>query len=420
MKETVSKISENITIIAIAAAEGEKTTAVIDIEGVIGYSWEESPNTAKLMRRELKAIGKINAEEISVNIHSLGGSVDHGLAIHDLLRENKAKIITNIYGMSASAATLIAQSGDVRRVSINSLYLVHHAWNFFIANAIELKDHLDDMEKIDSRQADIYARRSGKSKDYMLELMNRQNGNGAWLEPDEVLEHGLCDEIFEPEAKQSAAAAVRSGDFMAFAKKMHLPNLPENWQDKFAAADTSEKPKAVSALQSNEAEQSKNKSNQKPANNKPLTKENTMEPDFKAFKEKFGAEGAMSYLEAGLSFEQAQAAHTLVTPLNEKISSLTGEKAQLEIDLAAANALLDEYKNEYPLEPDNSVPPKAKKDDGEEEGSDPVADFEAKVIENIPKGKEGDSDAKASARSLAAVANPELYDEYCAALQPQK
>ena len=120
MNTFTNKVSESLSITNFAEVKGGKATiSTIDIEGTIGEAWwEDSPNTAKAMKKELKAIGELNAEEIIVNIHSLGGSVDHGLAIHDLLRENKARVTTRVTGgMSASAATIIAQAGDTREIS---------------------------------------------------------------------------------------------------------------------------------------------------------------------------------------------------------------------------------------------------------------------------------------------------------------
>ena len=65
----------------------------IDIEGIIGGSfWEEenedSVNTKEKMRAELKAISAAKADTIIVNINSFGGSVTHGISIHDMLAQH--------------------------------------------------------------------------------------------------------------------------------------------------------------------------------------------------------------------------------------------------------------------------------------------------------------------------------------------
>ena len=101
-------------------------TAVIDIEGRIGGGFwdsdQDSKNTKEKMKKELKKIADIKAKNIVVNINSLGGDVNHGLAIHDLLAQSKAKVTTNVNGMTASVATIIAQAGNVRKISDNAFF----------------------------------------------------------------------------------------------------------------------------------------------------------------------------------------------------------------------------------------------------------------------------------------------------------
>lgn len=183
--------------------------AVIDIDGEIGwvsydgdeYQW----NTAPAIKKKLKEIAKLDADKIIVNINSLGGFVDDGLAIHDALAQHPAEIETRVTGMTASAATIIAQAGDIRKMSDNALYLIHHAWGLAIGNVFEIEGAIDDMKQIDKRIAKIYAKRSGKSEEEFLELMGEQNGAGRWIDADEAKEYGLIDEAFEP---MKAAASV--------------------------------------------------------------------------------------------------------------------------------------------------------------------------------------------------------------------
>lgn len=180
----------------------------IDIEGTIGGSWFEDGTTKEDLKAELKAIDKLEAEKIIVNIDSLGGYVSHALSIHDLLKSNKANIEVRINGMTASAATIIAMAGDKIKMSDNALFLIHNASGMAYGDKNIMDDVKDDLEKIDNRIANIYQKRNTKEKDNaeILELMNNKNGLGEWWDGEEAKENGFIDEIFEP---LKAAAEVK-------------------------------------------------------------------------------------------------------------------------------------------------------------------------------------------------------------------
>lgn len=203
--------------------QGEQTVAEITIDGMIGedlWSLEDDQNTKQRMRQQLREIGDVEADKILVNISSLGGDVDHGLAIHDLLAQNPATVETNVTGMTASAATIIAQAGDRRRISDNALYLVHRAWTIGIGNANDFEVLTSDLNTLDERISNIYAKRSDYDQDDFMELMGEANGDGIWLSADDAEEYGLVDEVYEP---MKAAAAVDPQKI----KAMGLPEPPE-------------------------------------------------------------------------------------------------------------------------------------------------------------------------------------------------
>lgn len=190
-------------------AEDEKV-AEVTIDGFIGEDFfDESDNTKQAMRNQLKQIDSIKADRIIVNISSLGGDVDHGLAIHDLLASHPSTVETNVIGMTASAATIIAQAGNVRKMSDNALYLVHKAWTIGMGNANDFEALVGDLRKLDDRIANIYSKRSGFDRDDFISLMNESNGDGIWISADEAKDYGLIDEITEP----MKAAAYSMRDF---------------------------------------------------------------------------------------------------------------------------------------------------------------------------------------------------------------
>jgi ATP-dependent protease ClpP protease subunit len=173
--------------------------ANIDIFGDIGESFFSESFSKQSLQDKFKEIG--NVSKISVNISSFGGSLNDGIVIYDLLREHPAKITTKVYGMTASAATVIAQAGNERLISENAMYLVHQP---MILTAGNINDHKENIELLESAQEqiiNIYNKRTKKSKKELRELLEENNGNGKWITAKEAVEFGFADSTFEPSTK---------------------------------------------------------------------------------------------------------------------------------------------------------------------------------------------------------------------------
>ena len=108
-------------------------TVEINIEGCIGIPAggenESAVATYNEFTRKIREIGASNARKVVVNIRSTGGNVNDALLIYEQLKALKAKVVTQCYGYTASAATIIAQAASAgeRKMSENGLYLIHQA-----------------------------------------------------------------------------------------------------------------------------------------------------------------------------------------------------------------------------------------------------------------------------------------------------
>lgn len=201
--------------------------AEIFIDGIIG--WDDESSWVG-MKKQLVAIAESKISKIIVNINSPGGMVNDGLMIHDALKMSKAQIETRVFSMTASAATVIAQSGNVRKMSANALYLIHHAMNLAMGNINDIKVAVDDLEKFDTTLLNIYLKGKGADAGKIKSLMDENNGYGKWIDAEEALSVGLIDEIFEP--SKATNMAVPSPEFLA---KYKLPQIPQQYMDKLNA-----------------------------------------------------------------------------------------------------------------------------------------------------------------------------------------
>lgn len=218
--------------------------AVIDIDGYIGsdpfmefLTGEKSPNTIESLKDQLRSI---DSDKIIVNINSPGGSFNHGIVIMDLLKAKRAEVITNLYGLSASAATVIWQGGDTRRISKNAFPLIHRVMAGVMGyfNMPSFVSMAEDLEPLDNRLIDIYADRASSSRDEIIDLMDAGEGYGRFINADKALEMGLADEIFDASDEDENVDRMNN----ALLDNLSLSNALQNAMNNMVSEEPKELP----------------------------------------------------------------------------------------------------------------------------------------------------------------------------------
>lgn len=166
----------------------------IDIDGYIGQ-WGYSKQYVRSILEQNKG------RAVNVRINSLGGSLDDAIDMAARFNEH-GNVTCYMYGYCASAAT-VASLGAAKVVfDENAFYLAHKVmnwvdvWGLLNADEIqrtieELEQNKKDNEKMDLVLARMYAKKSGKSVNDILDILTK----GAWLTADDVKELGFVDEI---------------------------------------------------------------------------------------------------------------------------------------------------------------------------------------------------------------------------------
>ena len=329
--------------------------ADILLNGPIGQ-WDYAADTMKEgrrllkeeVRKELSALAGLGAAEITVEITSLGGSFQHAIAIHDYLAQFPGNVTTRVIGMTASAATIVAQAGRVRQISANALYLIHRSGPPYgyanAANAVELRAAADGYETLDRQMSAIYAKRSGKAEADLWAVMNEDNGNGRWLTADRAKELGLVDEIFEPMAASASAAAAPVADLADAVAAAHLPPLPVALGTPLSRAAL--EPNRSSAFPGSEQSASQvTGAADGAAKHKEVPRMKITAAQANILKARFGADfafaamtGDMEYAEAIEKGSESQAAS--LTEARAQLTTLTGERDQARAEAKTATAAL--------------------------------------------------------------------------------
>jgi len=169
----------------------------IVIDGYIGQ-WQFSKT---YVREMLKGS---SAEEVEVNVSSLGGDFSHALDIHDQFAAHKN--VTVIYtGFNASSATILSLGSKKVKISENSFYLVHKPMGwvdvFDSLNEDDIDTLIASLEKKKNELAKftlvlarMYKDKTGMPIKDILNLMKEE----TWLTADMAKEKGFVDEIIKP------------------------------------------------------------------------------------------------------------------------------------------------------------------------------------------------------------------------------
>lgn len=139
------------------------------------------------------------AKSLNIFINSPGGSVLLMNTIIGLINSAKLRgleVNTYIFGIAASAASVIAVTGTKRIMSKNALHFVHFGIiPQYLTKITEIDKSSKFVKKIQKQAEDLYLENcKNLDHDKYLKLIEDEMG---YLTADECLKLGFCDEIIE-------------------------------------------------------------------------------------------------------------------------------------------------------------------------------------------------------------------------------
>lgn len=164
----------------------------------------DTDTSAAGFRDALKDLGDVKT--INLHINSPGGSVFEGIAIYNMLKQNKAHVNIYVDGLAASIASVIAMSGDAIFMPSNSMLMIHNPWTMAVGNASELRKQADDLDKITESSIQTYLNQAGDKLDE--ETLRQLMDDETWLTAKEAVDYGLATEVIE--ANKAAASISKN------------------------------------------------------------------------------------------------------------------------------------------------------------------------------------------------------------------
>lgn len=142
-----------------------------------------------------------SGEAIDLNIHSPGGDMFGGIAIHNALALHDGPVNVTIVGLAASAASLVAMAGDTIVMPENSYLMIHNPWGFVVGDSAVMEEAADLYNRFADTCAAIYAKRSGTEKETVRAMQDAT----TWLTAAEAQAKGFCTAVIAPIAMTALA-----------------------------------------------------------------------------------------------------------------------------------------------------------------------------------------------------------------------
>ncbi|MDV2911035.1 Clp protease ClpP [Pediococcus acidilactici] len=173
---------------------------VITDDNVFFYNYFKMPYISpSKVNNELPDDGS----DVELVINSNGGDVYSASDIWTSLKNYQGNITAKVYGMAASAASVIAMGADKLIMSPTARLMIHNASTYGMGDHRDFEDTADILAGTDKSIAQAYMSKTGKSEQEVLDIMAKT----SFYTADEALEAGLIDEVmdFGNDAKEEDA-----------------------------------------------------------------------------------------------------------------------------------------------------------------------------------------------------------------------
>lgn len=143
---------------------------------------------------------------ITMYVNCEGGEVFDGLAIYEALRRHPANVTAFVDGIAASAASFVVCAADRIVMAERARMMIHDAHGIAMGNARDMRSMADLLDNLSDTIADIYAERSGKTRDEWRAAMQAAEGgpDGTWYDARAAVKAKLADEMIGGDAPGNA------------------------------------------------------------------------------------------------------------------------------------------------------------------------------------------------------------------------
>lgn len=159
---------------------------------VLGEQVDEE-TTNRICGQMLLLAAEDGKSDITLYINSPGGSVDHGLAIYDVMQYVPNDIVTVGMGLAASMGQFLLAAGTPgkRFAMPHTRVMMHQPSGGIGGTATDVKILAEQMKYMKRILAERIAQHSGKT----VEQIEKDFDRDLWFTAEQAKEYGLIDEV---------------------------------------------------------------------------------------------------------------------------------------------------------------------------------------------------------------------------------
>lgn len=150
-------------------------------------TWFGDEITPALFRNELAKI----SGDLTVWLNSPGGDVFAASQIYTMLRSHKGKVTVKIDGIAASAASVVAMSGDETLIAPTGMLMIHNPATAAFGNKEAMQKAIKLLDEVKESIINAYEEKSGLSRSKIARMMDEE----TWLNAKKAQALGLVNGI---------------------------------------------------------------------------------------------------------------------------------------------------------------------------------------------------------------------------------
>ncbi len=177
-----------------------------DYQRIYDYlEWEAT--SPKKVTDFLKEAGQ---EEVILEISSPGGSAYAGLEIYSILKAYSGRVVIQVMGLAASAASVIMCAGAEVQISPVAQIMIHRAHTYADGDANALEKTAADLDKLDQALCNAYILKTGMEKAALMSMMDKT----TWINAEDAVQMHFADKVMFESENGLPMVAAAPGTFL--------------------------------------------------------------------------------------------------------------------------------------------------------------------------------------------------------------
>lgn len=185
-----------------AAKSDDDEAQVFLYDPIVGQRWIAEMMGYVCAQDLVPQLESIKAKTIRLRINCPGGDVFAMQAIMNSIRNHHARVIAQVDGIAASAATAIAMVCDEVIMQPGTNFMIHNSQGMAMGDKNDMLAMAELQGKVDAALAQSYADKTGKSLDEIGAWMDAE----TWFTAEQAVENGFANTLMKPDKKSAKAA----------------------------------------------------------------------------------------------------------------------------------------------------------------------------------------------------------------------